>query len=72
MSFPQRSIPSIRLITVAAWLLLAAGAAVRDTVPAFPRAFGAPGVYFAETHAEDGAIHVVRYERGPGTPQTGP
>jgi hypothetical protein len=42
---------------------LGEGQAVLDTVPAFPRAFGKPGVYFAETHDPDGAILVVRYER---------
>lgn len=41
---------------------LGGGQAVYDTVPAFPRAFGNPGVYFAETHDSDGAILVVRYE----------
>jgi hypothetical protein len=39
------------------------GRAVLDTVPAFPRVFGEPGVYFAETYSPDGAIHVVRYQR---------
>lgn len=46
---------------------LGGGPAVIDTVPAFPRAFGGPGVYFAETYSPDGAIHVVRFgskERG--------
>jgi len=38
------------------------GAAVTDTVPAFPRAFGGPGVFFAETRSPDGTILVTRYE----------
>jgi len=42
---------------------LGGGRAVLDTVPAFPRAFGAPGVFYAETYSPDGAIHVVRYQR---------
>jgi hypothetical protein len=42
---------------------LGGGAAVLDTVPAFPRAFGEPGVYYAETYADDGAIYVVRFDR---------
>lgn len=41
---------------------LGGGSAVLDTVPAFPRAFGAPGVYYAETYSPDGAIHVVRFQ----------
>jgi hypothetical protein len=43
---------------------LGGGSAVLDTVPAFPRAFGAPGVYYAETRGPDGAIHVVRFQSG--------
>jgi len=45
---------------------VASGRSVRDTVPAFPRAFGPPGVFYAETYAQDGAIHVVRYDRRGG------
>jgi hypothetical protein len=47
---------------------LGGGSAVTDTVPAFPRAFGGPGVYFAETRGPDGEILVVRYESA-GTPR---
>lgn len=46
---------------------LGGGQTVVDTVPAFPRAFGAPGAYFAETDGPDGEILVVRYDlRGDG------
>lgn len=45
---------------------LGGGEAVLDTVPAFPRAFGPPGVFFAETYTPDDAILVVRYERSGG------
>ena len=41
----------------------ATGAAVRDTVPAFPAAFGPPGVFYARgTKREDGIETVARYE----------
>jgi hypothetical protein len=43
---------------------LGRGAAVMDTVPAFPRAFGPPGVYYAGTRGPDDEILVMRYERG--------
>jgi hypothetical protein len=39
------------------------GHAVLDTVPAFPRAFGAPGVFYAETRTPDGALRILRIER---------
>lgn len=46
---------------------LGGGEAVTDTVPAFPRAFGAPGVFYAETHGPDDEILVTRYDlRGGG------
>lgn len=40
------------------------GASETDTVPAFPLAFGAPGVYYAAATDADGVVSVVRYERG--------
>lgn len=43
---------------------LGGAAVMMDTVPAFPRAFGGPGVYFAETRGPDGEILVARYDRG--------
>lgn len=46
---------------------LADGKRVLDTVPAFPRAFGAPGIYYAEVRDEDGAVRVVRLDREDGT-----
>lgn len=56
---PERGIPGgVEVIRV----LLGRGRAVLDTVPAFPRTFGAPGTYYAETYTPDGAIHVVRYQ----------
>jgi hypothetical protein len=46
---------------------LGGGAAVTDTVPAFPRAFGGPGVFYAETRGPDDEILVTRYDlRGGG------
>jgi len=42
---------------------VANGRSERDTVPAFPRAFGRPGVFYAETYADDGSIRVVRYDQ---------
>ncbi|HEX6037681.1 hypothetical protein [Longimicrobium sp.] len=46
---------------------LGAGTAVMDTVPAFPRAFGPPGVYFAGTRGPNDEIFVMRYEREEST-----
>jgi len=44
----------------------ATGAAVRDTVPAFPSAFGPPGIYYARgMKREDGIETVARYELRP-------
>jgi hypothetical protein len=34
-----------------------------DTVPAFPLAFGPPGVYYAAATDADGVVSVVRYQR---------
>lgn len=42
---------------------LGGGTAVTDTVPAFPRAFGPPGVYFGAVRGSDDEMFVVRYER---------
>lgn len=56
---PADGIPGgVEVVRVA----LGDGSAVTDTVPAFPRAFGGPGVYFAETRDPDGTILVMRYE----------
>jgi hypothetical protein len=44
---------------------LSTGAAERDTVPAFPAAFGAPGVFYARTndrHTREALV--TRYDRG--------
>jgi hypothetical protein len=42
---------------------LATGQAVQDTVPAFPLAFGRPGVFYARTNiAASGIAEVARYE----------
>ena len=41
---------------------LGSGPAVTDTVPAFPRAFGGPGVYFAEERGPDDELLVTRYD----------
>jgi hypothetical protein len=44
---------------------LSTGAAARDTVPAFPAAFGAPGVFYARTNDRlTGEAVVTRYDRG--------
>lgn len=45
---------------------LGGGEAVLDTVPAFPRAFGGPGVYYAETNGPDNENIVVRYDLASG------
>ena len=45
------------------------GQAVLDTVPAFPRAFGPSGVYFAETYGPDGEILVTRFDRAGSVPR---
>jgi hypothetical protein len=42
---------------------LGGGAAVTDTVPAFPRAFGPPGVYYARTSGPDDEMLVSRYQQ---------
>lgn len=42
---------------------LGGGKVVLDTVPAFPRAFGPPDVYYAGTRGPDDEHLVVRYER---------
>lgn len=42
---------------------LGGGVAVTDTVPAFPRAFGPPGVYYARVDGPDDEMLVARYER---------
>jgi hypothetical protein len=44
---------------------LGGGVAVTDTVPAFPRAFGPPGVYYARIDGPDEELLVARYERQP-------
>jgi hypothetical protein len=45
---------------------LSTGAAERDTVPAFPAAFGAPGVFYARTNdRRTGEAVVTRYDRAP-------
>lgn len=41
---------------------LGGGRAVLDTVPAFPRAFGPPGVYYAQTYGPDDELLVARYD----------
>ena len=43
---------------------LGGGEAVLDTVPGFPRAFGAPGVFYAEMNGPHNENLVVRYEHG--------
>lgn len=43
---------------------LATGQATVDTVPRFPREFGAPGVYYATTKDELDRVIVERYELG--------
>lgn len=46
---------------------LATGRAVHDTVPAFPLAFGRPGVFYARTNDRfSGVAEIVRYEAGTG------
>jgi hypothetical protein len=45
---------------------LGGGEAVLDTVPAFPRAFGGPGVYYAEVNGPDDENLVVRYDLASG------
>lgn len=42
---------------------LGGGAAITDTVPAFPRAFGPPGVYYARTEGPDDEMLVSRYQQ---------
>lgn len=45
-------------------IALSTGAAERDTVPAFPTAFGEPGVYYARTNdRHSGEATVTRYDR---------
>jgi len=45
------------------------GAAERDTVPAFPSAFGAPGVYYATVNdRRSGEAFVARYDASPAAP----
>jgi hypothetical protein len=45
-------------------IALSTGAAERDTVPAFPAAFGAPGVFYARTNnRHTGEALVTRYDR---------
>jgi hypothetical protein len=45
---------------------LSTGAAERDTVPAFPAAFGDPGVFYARTNdRHTGEAVVTRYDRAP-------
>jgi hypothetical protein len=39
------------------------GRAETDTVPAFPLAFGPPGVYYAALRDADGVLSLVRYAR---------
>jgi hypothetical protein len=47
-------------------IALSTGAAERDTVPAFPAAFGAPGVFYARTNnRHTGEALVTRYDRAP-------
>jgi hypothetical protein len=41
---------------------LGGGTILTDTVPAFPRAFGPPGVYFAGTRGPNDEIQVTRYD----------
>jgi hypothetical protein len=45
---------------------LATGAVEIDTVPAFPKAFGAPGVFYAQTRGPDQEILLTRFERADG------
>jgi hypothetical protein len=46
-------------------IALSTGAAERDTVPAFPAAFGAPGNFYArKNNRQTGEAVVVRYRRG--------
>jgi hypothetical protein len=45
---------------------LGGGEAVLDTVPAFPRAFGGPGEYYAEINGPDNENIVVRYDLASG------
>ena len=60
---PSAGIPSgVEVVRVP----LGGAPAVVDTVPAFPRAFGVPGVYFAETDGPNGEPLVVRYDRAAG------
>lgn len=57
---PRESIPGgVEVVRVP----LDGGPAVRDTVRAFPRAFGEPGVFYSGVHGSDGEILVVRYQR---------
>lgn len=42
---------------------LGGGSVVTDTVPAFPRAFGPPGVYFGGIRGPNDEILVKRYEK---------
>jgi len=47
-------------------IALSTGAAERDTVPAFPAAFGAPGVFYARTNnRHTGEALVTRFDRAP-------
>lgn len=41
------------------------GAANVDTLPAFPRAFGPSGIFYAVEATEDGAPVVARYRYAP-------
>lgn len=47
---------------------MSSGAARVDTVPAFPRAFGAPGVFYAEQRDSWDRIYLAKYELASRTP----
>lgn len=58
--------PGVEVVRVA----LATGQAERDTVPAFPVVFGAPGVFYARTNDPiSGVAEVVRYDALPPAPR---
>lgn len=54
---PDRPIQGREVIRISP----ATGAVRTDTVPAFPLAFGAPGVYYAVEYTPDGVPVIVRY-----------
>jgi hypothetical protein len=58
---PVQPVPALEGIEVLR-LSPSTGAAKTDTVPAFPRAFGGPGVFYAVEASPDGVPVIVRYE----------